>query len=113
MYRLARRLPDVRVPPRPRGLAALYDVTDDWIPIYDRSALDGFYVAIGTSGNQFKNAPMVGLLMADLIDACEGGHDHDAEPVRVHAPCTGLSIDLGHYSRRRDTNRDSSFSVWG
>jgi sarcosine oxidase subunit beta len=113
MYRLARRLPDVGVPPRPRGLAALYDVSDDWIPIYDRTALDGFYVAIGTSGNQFKNAPMVGILMADLIDACEGGHDHDADPVQVDAPHTGFTIDLGHYSRRRDANRDSSFSVWG
>ena len=30
----------------------MYDVSDDWIPIYDRTDLDGFYVAIGTSGNQ-------------------------------------------------------------
>jgi hypothetical protein len=26
-------------------------------PDHDRSALAGFYMAIGTSGNQFKNAP--------------------------------------------------------
>ena len=49
---------------KPVGLAALYDVTPDWAPIYDRTSLDGFYVAIGTSGNQFKNSPLVGTLMA-------------------------------------------------
>ena len=66
---------------RPRGTGALYDVADDWIPIYDKTSLSGFYVAIGTSGNQFKNAPVVGHFMATLISACEAGHDHDADPV--------------------------------
>ena len=28
------------------------DVSDDWIPIYDQSSLPGYYMAIGTSGNQ-------------------------------------------------------------
>ena len=41
MLRLARRLPEFGVPPRPVGLAALYDASDDWVPIYDRSSLDG------------------------------------------------------------------------
>jgi sarcosine oxidase subunit beta len=113
MFRLARRLPDVTVPPQPRGLAALYDVSDDWIPIYDRTALDGFYVAIGTSGNQFKNAPMVGVMLAELIGACEGGRDHDLDPVQVVGRHTGHAINLGHYSRRRTINDASSFSVWG
>ena len=62
VYRAARRLPDLGVPNRPRGIAAVYDVADDWIPIYDKTALAGYYVAIGTSGNQFKNAPLVGQL---------------------------------------------------
>ncbi|MCA1710578.1 MAG: FAD-binding oxidoreductase [Actinobacteria bacterium] len=57
--RLARRMPGLTVPPRPKGVVGVYDVSDDWIPIYDRTALDGFYVAIGTSGNQFKNAPVI------------------------------------------------------
>jgi len=30
------------------------DVSDDWIPIYDKSDLKGYYQAIGTSGNQFR-----------------------------------------------------------
>ena len=99
--RLSRRVPDVAVPPRPVGLAALYDVTDDWVPIYDRSSLDGFYLACGTSGNQFKNAPMVGRLMAALITAVEAGHDHDDGPVTVPCERGPHSINLGHFSRRR------------
>jgi len=99
--RAARRLTSLGVPPSPAGLAALYDVSDDWMPIYDRSDLDGFYLAIGTSGNQFKNAPVVGTLMAELISACEGGHDHDADPVVVVGEITGQPIDLGTFSRRR------------
>jgi sarcosine oxidase subunit beta len=101
VLRAARRLPGLAVPNRPIGLAALYDVTPDWVPIYDRTALPGFYVAIGTSGNQFKNAPVVGDLVATLVAACEAGHDHDADPVQLTAERTGLQIDIGHYSRRR------------
>ena len=93
-------------------MAGLYDVSDDWVPIYDRTDLDGYYVAIGTSGNQFKNAPMVGLVMAEIIEACEGGHDHDASPVSVRGPVTGNVIDLGHFSRRRTAHRTSN-SVLG
>ena len=63
-----------------KGVVDLYDVSDDWIPIYDRADLPGFYMAIGTSGNQFKNAPVVGHLMAELIDGVEHGQDHDNEP---------------------------------
>ena len=111
--RAARRLPELPVPPRPRGIVGVYDVTDDWIPIYDRTELPGFYVAIGTSGNQFKNAPLVGELMARLIDAVESGHDHDADPVEVIGRWSGLAIDLGHYSRLRAAHADSSHTVMG
>lgn len=111
--RLARRIPSLRIPNVKRGLVDLYDVSDDWIPIYDRSDLDGFYMAVGTSGNQFKNASIVGHVMAELIDACENGHDHDTDPVTVACRHTGRSLDAGFYSRRREINRDSSFSVNG
>lgn len=113
VYRLARRIPSLRIPNRPSGVVDLYDVSDDWIPIYDRSALDGFYMAIGTSGNQFKNAPVVGYIMAELIDAVEAGHDHDRNPMIVRSAFRGIDLDLGHYSRRREINTESTLQVTG
>jgi sarcosine oxidase subunit beta len=113
VYRAARRLPGLTVPGRPAGLAAVYDVADDWIPIYDRTALPGFYVAIGTSGNQFKNAPLVGDYLHAIIDACEHGRDHDTDPVVFHLPRTGHDVELSTFSRRRTVNQDSSFTVMG
>jgi sarcosine oxidase subunit beta len=51
--------------------------------------------------------------MAELIDRVQRGHDHDADPVRVKARYTGLELDAGFYSRLREINPDSSFSVNG
>ncbi len=113
VLRLARRMPDLGVPNRRRGVVDLYDVADDWIPIYDRTDLSGFYVAIGTSGNQYKNAGVAAHCMAELIEAVEAGHDHDAAPLTVEGRYTGLAIDLGSFSRNRDINERSSFSVNG
>jgi len=113
VYRAARRLPGLTVPNRPRGIGAVYDVSDDWIPIYDRTELAGFYVAIGTSGNQFKNAPVVGEYLRAIVEACENGADHDATPIRFRLPHTGHEVDLSHYSRRREVTADSSFTVMG
>jgi sarcosine oxidase subunit beta len=113
VYRAALRIPTLPIPQQAQGVAALYDVSDDWIPIYDRSSLGGYYMAVGTSGNQFKNAPLVGVLMAELISACEHGRDHDREPVRVKGRYTGFEIDMGFFSRLRSVNRESSFSVLG
>lgn len=110
--RLARRMPELTLPNRPKGVVGVYDTSTDWIPIYDRTCLDGFYVAIGTSGNQFKNAPVIGQLMACLIDGVESGRDHDRESATWRAPHTGHDINLGHYSRLRIAH-DSSASVLG
>ncbi len=110
--RLARRVPSFGVPHRPVGLAALYDVSDDWVPIYDRSSLDGFFMACGTSGNQFKNAPMAGQFMRALVDAAAAGVDHDRDPVQFTGPVTGRTIDLGAFSRRR-TPTTTSGTVMG
>jgi sarcosine oxidase, subunit beta len=113
VYRLARRIPSLPIPHERKGVVDLYDVSDDWIPIYDRSDLPGFYMAIGTSGNQFKNAPVVGHVMAELIDKVEHGHDHDNDPLKVNALYTGAEMDAGFYSRLREINPNSSFSVNG
>jgi len=113
-YRLARRVPSLQVPNQPKGVCDLYDVSDDWIPIYDKSDLNGFYMAIGTSGNQYKNAPVVGAMMADLIDACEKqGVDHDKQPFQFKMRYTGRTLDVGFFSRKREINYNSSFSVNG
>ncbi|GAA3409225.1 NAD(P)/FAD-dependent oxidoreductase [Streptosporangium vulgare] len=111
--RAARRLPHLAVPNRVRGVVGVYDVADDWTPIYDRTELEGFYLAIGTSGNQFKNAPVVGQLMTELINQVENGVDHDASPVRFRAPRTGLEIDLSAFSRKRSRNTANSGTVMG
>ena len=113
VMRMAQRLPGLRIPSNTRGVVALYDVTDDWMPIYDRSDLDGFYMAVGTSGNQFKNAPVAGKMMAALVEACQAGHDHDRDPVMFHLDHLDMDICLGAFSRNREINQDSSFSVIG
>lgn len=113
VYRLARRMPELPIPNRASGVVDMYDVADDWIPIYDRSSLPGFYMAIGTSGHQLKNAGAVGTLMAELITACESGLDHDAEPLAHWMPYTGRMLDTRAFSRLRAPNRGSSFSVRG
>lgn len=102
MMRLARRIPDFGVPSRPTGIAALYDASDDWVPIYDRSSLPGYFMACGTSGNQFKNAPIAGQYLRAIIDASMEGHDHDADPVQFTGLRTGRTIDLGAFSRNRE-----------
>jgi sarcosine oxidase, subunit beta len=113
VLRLARRIPSLGVPAEKKGVVDLYDVSDDWIPIYDKTDLPGFYVAIGTSGNQFKNCHIAAYCLTKLIDEVEAGRDHDSDPVKVTMPYTGLELDMGVFSRNREINKDSSFSVLG
>ncbi len=113
VYRLAKRIPILPIPNKAKGIADLYDVTDDWIPIYDKSDLAGFYLAIGTSGNQYKNGPVIGQLLAEIIEACENGHDHDNDPVKVKLRNIDFTLNTGFFSRNREIIEDSSFSVLG
>lgn len=101
--RAARRLPDLGVPSRALGVAGVYDVTEDWTPVYDATERPGYYVAIGTSGNQFKNAPVVGKIMSKVIKG-------ESTLVGEH---TGLQIGLGAFSRLRERNADSTGTVMG
>ncbi len=113
VIREAQRVQDLPIPNQMQGVVDLYDCTDDWIPIYDKSDLSGFYMAVGTSGNQYKNAPVVGLMMSELIKACQKGLDHDQDPYRFSMRYTGRIFNVGYYSRLREINPDSSFSVIG
>jgi len=111
VWRAAQRIPALSIPNMAQGVVGLYDATPDWIPIYDRSSLAGFYMAIGTSGNQFKNAPVVGDLMARLITVCESGYDHDEDPVVFHLPNLNRTISLGFFSRHRSLHSRTSGTV--
>lgn len=51
--------------------------------MYDKSALPGYYMAIGTSGNQFKNAGVAGRLMTELVSEGEAGRDTDTTPFQL------------------------------
>ncbi len=113
VLRASRRIRDLGVPHTKRGVVSCYDVADDWIPIYDRTNLDGFYVAIGTSGNQFKNAASAAHCVAELIEAVEAGLDHDVEPLQVTGRFTDLPIDMATFSRRRTIDTTSSMTVMG
>jgi len=113
VLRCARRIPSLGVPQRKRGVVDLYDVSDDWTPVYDMSDLPGFYMAVGSSGNQFKNAPIAGHCMAELIEAVEGGLDHDTDPLVVTGPRSAMPIAMGTFSRNRDVSTASTMSVLG
>ena len=106
-YRFARRFPAAQIPSTPVGVVGVYDVSSDWTPIYDKTDVPGFYVAIGTSGNQFKNAPGAGLVMAHLINQVEYGADHDKNPVVYSCQKTNKEINLGTFSRKRARNTTS------
>ncbi len=112
--RAARRLPNLGIPNMHKGFAELYDVSSDWLPIYDKSDLDGFYMAIGSSGNQYKNAPVAGTIMSELIELCEKkGQDHDKTPLQYWLPKTGITLDTSAFSRNRELNPNSTYSVIG
>jgi len=111
--RYGQRIPSLGIPQKTRGVVDLYDASTDWIPIYDKSQLSGFYMACGSSGNQYKNAPIAGKMMASLIDYCENGGDHDSNPLQFTLPYIKREIDVGFYSRKRKINEESSFSVLG
>jgi glycine/D-amino acid oxidase-like deaminating enzyme len=101
--RAARRFPELGVPGKSVGIAGVYDVTEDWTPVYDRTEREGFYVAIGTSGNQFKNAPVVGRIMSAVIKG-------ESTFTGVH---TGHEVDLSAFSRLRERNAESTGTVMG
>ncbi|HKB16059.1 MAG TPA: FAD-binding oxidoreductase, partial [Planctomycetota bacterium] len=82
---------------RVRGIRpkpALYDWTAaDGYPLIDRTDVEGYFVAIGTSGAWFKGAPAIGRIVAELVE--------DPGTRRVRLPRTGHLVELPALSRRR------------
>lgn len=107
-YRAALRFPDLAIENKARGTVGLYDVSDDWIPIYDKTDLDGFYVAIGTSGNQFKNAPLIGDIMSTIIMTGQSDTNHDITPQHLELAQVDRRVDLSFYSRHRKVQTTQS-----
>ena len=70
-------------------------------------------MAVGTSGNQLENAPVVGMTMAALIDYVASGNDHDMSPFQYALPSMDFTLDMSFCSRKREINRESTFSVVG
>lgn len=105
--RLMKRFPSITQGPA-KGIADLYDVTvQDWYPIVDRTDLPGYYVCIGTSGSSFKTAPVLGRLVAEMIQANESGQDTDKAPLQFGLPRIGMTVDMGFLSRHRGKIRTS------
>ncbi|MEE8301687.1 MAG: FAD-binding oxidoreductase [Candidatus Tectomicrobia bacterium] len=66
--KLVKRMPGMRDALFRGGWSGLFTVTPDWHPIMDRiDGIDGLYVAVGFSGHGFKESPMIGLTIAELI----------------------------------------------
>lgn len=104
--RLARRIPDLGIPRTRMGVVGLYDAAEDWLPIYDRTCYDGLFVAMATSGTQFKTAPIVGELLRHVIETELNGRDHTAEP--FHSPVGNRTYATAQFSRLRTPREDQS-----
>ncbi|EOD23524.1 hypothetical protein EMIHUDRAFT_239508 [Emiliania huxleyi CCMP1516] len=114
VYRAALRMPTLPLPDsaNTQGVVACYDVSDDWTPIYDGSALPGYYMAIGTSGNQFKNCGVAGRLMRELITAREARRAAFAAHLALERVPGCGTIDTAAFSRLR-TSHSSANNVMG
>ncbi len=97
--RLARRIPELGIPRAKSGIVGIIDATEDWVPVYDRTRYDGLFVAAGTSGSQFKVAPLVGGIMRHIVETTLDGGDHTSVP--FHSPVSERTYSTAMYSRLR------------
>jgi sarcosine oxidase subunit beta len=67
MERAVHRFPVMEQGEVAKGWAGCFDITPDWHPILDESAVGGFFLAVGFSGHGFKLSPAVGEMMARLV----------------------------------------------
>ena len=112
VYRAALRIPNLPIAQgkNKQGVVSFYDITEDWTPIYDKSNLEGYYMAIGTSGNQFKNAGIIGKLMGDIISMNERINT-DIKSSYSYLSYIDNFINLKSFSRHRSIH-DTNKSVW-
>ena len=73
---LTKRIPEMSHALFRGGWSGLFTTTPDWHPILDRiEGIDGLYCAVGFSGHGFKESPMIGRSMAELITGGEPSID--------------------------------------
>lgn len=118
LYRGALRMKNLHIPSatNTRGIVACYDITEDWTPIYDKSEIEGYYMAIGTSGNQFKNIGVDGQFMAELIvknENSEFNKFNKKKEFSFNLKRTNNTIHSSNSSRLRKPNCASSGTVLG
>ncbi|MCE0762494.1 FAD-binding oxidoreductase [Pseudonocardia kujensis] len=104
--RMARRIPDLGIPRARSGVVGLYDAAEDWLPIYDRTCVDGLFVAMATSGTQFKTAPIVGELLRHVIESELDGKDHTTIPFA--SPFSARTYSTAQFSRLRAPREQQS-----
>lgn len=97
--RLARRIPELGIPRARTGIVGIIDAAEDWVPVYDRTRYDGLFVAAGTSGSQFKVAPLIGRLMRHIVETTIDGRDHTSIP--FPSPVSERTFSTAMYSRLR------------
>jgi sarcosine oxidase subunit beta len=68
-------------------------------------------MAIGTSGNQFKNAGIIGKIMGDIISMNENGINTDIKKSHSYLSYIENFIDLSSFSRLRNIH-ETNKSVW-
>ncbi|MCH8062492.1 MAG: FAD-binding oxidoreductase [Chloroflexi bacterium] len=73
---LTKRIPEMSHALFRGGWSGLFTTTPDWHPILDGvEGIDGLYFAVGFSGHGFKESPMIGRSMAELITGVEPSID--------------------------------------
>ena len=87
LARTARAIPALADARFGRGYAGAFDITPDWMPILDESAIRGFFIAAGMSGHGFKLAPTIGAMMAALV-------------TRSHSPVSLTPFRLDRFGER-------------
>ena len=63
-------------------------------------------------GNQYKNAPIAGKMMAALVEYCEGGNDHDVAPLTYRLPYIQRDINVGFARVSARSTRRAASRFW-
>ena len=89
------------------------EIVDDLVKKGELSKSQGAKLLKEYSEKVSRSGEEVNKAMAELIEACEKGQDHDTDQITYHLKNINKTIDLSFFSRKRIINKESSFSVMG